>query len=88
MTRRPRRNHSPAFKANVALAIMKDKKTLAELAEHFEVHTNQITSWRTQLLEGATEVIHRRLMGSIGNIPPAEAEDRYHSMLDEPAMAT
>jgi len=56
MTRRPRRNHSPAFKAKVALAAIKGEKTLAELAEHYDVHANQITSWRTQLLEGAAEV--------------------------------
>lgn len=47
MSRRPRRNHSPAFKAKVALAAIKGEKTLAELAEQFDVHANQITSWRT-----------------------------------------
>lgn len=56
MSRRPRRNHSPAFKAKVALAAIKGEKTLAELAEQFDVHANQITSWRTQLLERAAEV--------------------------------
>ena len=52
MSRRPRRNHSPAFKAKVALAAIKAEKTLAELAAQFDVHPNQITSWRSQLLEG------------------------------------
>jgi len=56
MTKRPRRNHSPAFKAKVALAAIKGEKTLGELAEQFDVHPNQITTWRTQLLEGAAEV--------------------------------
>jgi transposase len=56
MSRRPRRNHSPAFKAKVALAAIRGEKTLAELAEQFDVHANQITSWRAQLLEGAAEV--------------------------------
>ena len=40
MTKRPRRNHSPAFKAKVALAAIKGEKTLAELAEQFDVHPN------------------------------------------------
>ena len=53
MTRRARRNHSPAFKAKVALAAIKGEKTLAELAQQFDVHPNQITSWKAQLLEGA-----------------------------------
>ena len=56
MTRRPRRNHSPAFKAKVALAAIKGEKTLAELAQQFDVHPNQITAWRAQLLEGAAGV--------------------------------
>jgi transposase-like protein len=56
MTRRPRRNHSPAFQAKVALAAIKGEKTLAELAEQFDVHPNQITQWRSQLLEGASGV--------------------------------
>ena len=56
MTKRPRRNHSPAFKAKVAIAAIKGEKTLAELAQQFDVHPNQITQWRSQLLEGATAV--------------------------------
>ena len=64
MTRRPRRNHSPAFKAKVALAAIRGDKTLAELAQQFDVHPNQITQCRSQLLEnaagafGALSLIH------------------------------
>jgi transposase-like protein len=53
MSKRQRRNHSPAFKARVALAAIKGEKALAELAQQFDVHANQISTWRTQLLEGA-----------------------------------
>ncbi len=56
MSRRPRRNHSPAFKAKVALAAVKGEKTLSELAQQYDVHPNQITTWRTQLMEGAAGV--------------------------------
>ena len=56
MTKRPRRNHSPAFKAKVALAAVRGEKTLAELAQQFDVHPNQITQWRSQLLDGAAGV--------------------------------
>jgi transposase len=56
MTRRARRNHTPAFKAKVALAAVKGEKTLAELAQQFDVHPNQIAAWRAQLLEGAAGV--------------------------------
>jgi len=49
MSRRTRRNHTPAFKAKVALAAVKGDRTLAQLAEQFDVHPNQITSWKAQL---------------------------------------
>jgi transposase-like protein len=53
--RRPRRNHSAKFKAKVALAALKGDKTLVELAEQFDVHANQITDWKNQLLASAEE---------------------------------
>ena len=56
MTRRKRRNHSPEFKAKVAIAAVKGDKTLAELAQQFDVHPNQITDWKTQLLEHSSVV--------------------------------
>ena len=67
MTKRTRRNHSPAFKVKVALAAVKGEKTLADLAQQFDVHPNQITTWRGQLLEGAAGVF-----GSEGHSEPAE----------------
>ena len=56
MNRRPRRNHTPVFKAKVALAAIKGDRTLAQLAEHFDVHPNQITTWKAQLEGGASDV--------------------------------
>jgi len=56
MTRRPRRNHSPAFKAKVAVAAIKGERTLIELAQDFDVHPNQIKQWRDQVLEGALDL--------------------------------
>ena len=56
MSRRTRRNHSPGFKAKVALSAIKGEKTLAELAQLHDVHTTQIAAWKAQLLEGAAGV--------------------------------
>ena len=54
--KRSRRNHSPAFKAKVALQAIRGDKTLSELAQQHHVHPTQIGAWKQQLLERATEV--------------------------------
>ena len=55
MTRRTRRNHTPAFKAQVALAGLKSDKTLAELSQQYDIHPNQVTDWKRQLMERAVQ---------------------------------
>jgi transposase-like protein len=55
-----RRNHTAGFKAKVALAAAKGDKTIAELASEYEVHPNQITQWKRQLLESLPEIFSRR----------------------------
>jgi transposase len=72
MTRRSRRNHSPAFKAKVALAALKGEKTLAELAQQFDVHPNQITAWKALLLEGAAGVFGAEARTEPGAPPPVD----------------
>ena len=54
--RRTRRTHSPAFKAQVALAALRDDKTMADLCKEFELHASQVIEWKRQLLEGAAGV--------------------------------
>jgi transposase-like protein len=56
MSRRPRRNHSPAFKAKVAIGAIKGERTIAQWAQQFDVHRNQITTWKGQLEGNATDV--------------------------------
>ena len=68
MARRPRRNHSPAFKAKEAVAAIKGEKTLIELAQDFDVLPNQIEQWRDQLLEGVTEVCRFPIRSDPGGV--------------------
>ncbi len=56
MAKRTRRNHSPAFKAKVAVAALRGDRTLAELAEQFDVHPNQIQDWKQKLVTKAEAV--------------------------------
>ncbi|SON54544.1 Transposase (plasmid) [Hartmannibacter diazotrophicus] len=84
MTRRVRRNHSPAFKAKVALAAIKGEKTLADLAQQFDVHPNQITQWRSQLLEGAAGVFGSEAK-SESNAPTIDVKT-LHAKIGELAL--
>lgn len=59
MARRPRRNHTSAFKSKVALAAIRGDQTLGDIAQQYDVHPNQIKQWRDQLLEGVVEVFDR-----------------------------
>ncbi len=56
MTRRKRRNHTASFKAKVALVAVRGERTLAELAEQFDVHPNQIQDWKKRLVDSAEDV--------------------------------
>lgn len=63
MSKRPRRNHAPAFKAKVALDALKGEQTLVELSQRYQVHPNQITEWKRQLLEHAADVFSKERKG-------------------------
>ena len=71
--KRPRRNHAAVFKAKVALAAIKGDKTLPDLAEQFDVHPNQITQWKSQLLERAMEIF-----ATAASIPVSRARVSKH----------
>lgn len=72
--RRKRRNHSPAFKAKVALAAVAGDRTLAELSQQFDVHANQIAAWKRQLVEGARETFDN---GSSASDTQAQVSELY-----------
>jgi transposase-like protein len=81
MSKRPRRNHSPTFKAKVALEAVKGEKTIAEIAQRHDVHPNQVAEWRKQLLERAADVFG-------GNVPVAPPVDMkaLHAKIGQQAL--
>ena len=86
MTKRKRRNHSASFKAKVAVAAVRGDRTLAELAEHFDVHPNQIQDWKKKLVAHA-----ETLFGNGGSSAGAETAERktqtLHAMIGQLTMA-
>lgn len=72
--RRPRRNHSPQFKAKVAIAALRGDKTLVELSEQFDVHPNQITQWKQQVMENMVAVFNK---GTGGQTAEAELKELH-----------
>jgi transposase-like protein len=81
MSRRPRRNHTPAFKAKVALAAVKGDRTVVQLAEQFDVHPNQVTSWKTQL-EGSAAGVFGPGSGSATTQPAVDVKS-LHAKIGE-----
>lgn len=69
-----RKRYSPAFKAKVALAALKNEETIAELAQRFGLHPSMITSWKRALMDGATDIFdkghktHKQVEGQIDEL--------------------
>lgn len=74
MTRRTRRNHTAIFKTQVALAALKEDKTLAQLAEQFDLHANQIVEWKKQLQQNAVSVFESPKPAEEFDIKPLHAK--------------
>jgi transposase len=73
MTRRARRNHSPTFKAKVALDALRGERTLAELAKQHDVHANQIVDWKNRLLERAAGIFG----ADAASVPAVDLKDLH-----------
>ena len=84
MTKRTRRNHSGSFKAKVALAALRGDKMLTEIAQQYEVHPNQVTDWKRQLLERAGGLLDRGTAAGQGENAPNLKE--LHAQIGQQAL--
>ena len=81
MTKKTRRNHSPAFKSKVALAALRGEKTIAQLADQFGIHVSQVSDWKEQLLAGAADLFEAR--GSAKPLAPEIDVKSLHAKIGE-----
>src|SRR5579859_406901 len=81
--RRPRRNHSAAFKARVALEAIRVEKTVAEIAAHHEVHPNQVTMWKTQVLDNLAGIFGGSVVADDGKEQIRELREKIGELTME-----
>jgi transposase-like protein len=81
--RKPRRNHSAAFKARIALEAIRGEKTVAEIASHHEVHPNQVTMWKTQALENLVGIFGGKTIADDGKEQIRELREKVGELTME-----
>jgi transposase-like protein len=81
--KKPRRNHSEAFKARVALEAIRGEKTVAEIAAHHEVHPNHVTTWKSQLLENAAAIFGGNAIAADGKEQIRELREKVGELTME-----
>jgi transposase len=81
--RRPRRNHSAKFKAQVALEAIRGEKTIAEIAAHHEVHPTQVTAWKAQVLENLEAVFGAEALAGDGKERIRELHEKIGQLMME-----
>src|SRR3974390_855902 len=81
--KKPRRNHSADFQARVALEAIRGEKTVAEIAAHHEVHPNQVTTWKSQLLENAAAIFGGNAIAADGREQIRELREKVGELTME-----
>jgi len=86
MTRRKRRTYDDQFKAKVVLEAVKENETLAELASRYDVHPNQIRTWKNEFLENAAMVFGGDKDSKAENQELKKEREDLHKRIGEQTM--
>jgi len=73
------RVHTPAFKAQVALAALKGDRTLSEIAAQFQIHVKLVQAWKKQMSEQAASVF----AGSVKPVSLKDSEDKQAELFEQ-----
>ena len=76
-----RKNHSPEFKAKVALDAIREEMTLSELSKKYGVHSNQISAWKRAAIDNMSSSFERR--GRASDAPSAADIEKLHSKIGQ-----
>jgi len=85
MARKKRRNHNPEFKAKVALEALKGLRTISQIADEFEIHNNQVTTWKTQLRKEVASIFESS-PGKVSKPDPTEDVEALQAKIGELTM--
>ena len=86
MSRKKRRNFEPAFKAKVALEALKEQKTMSQLATKFDLHPNQITTWKKEFLQNAAKAFEGDMADSSDISDMEKKQDELHKHIGHQTM--
>ena len=78
-----KKNHSAGFKTKVVLEALQERETIQQIAKKYDVHPNQISTWKSKFLAGANQVFEN---GKSSQVDVEKERDGLHKKIGELQM--